>query len=124
MSMYLAIKTIHVSCAIITLFGFLLRGFWMLIESPQLNQKLVKTLPHIIDTILLLSAIILLVLSGQSLYPFNWITLKIIILVLYIVFGTIALKRGKTKQIRIKAFLLSLASITSIFLLAILKPVL
>ncbi|CAN0509196.1 unnamed protein product [Discosporangium mesarthrocarpum] len=94
----------------------------MLTESAWLQKKPVKILPHINDTFLLLTALMLAVVTG--LYPFavGWVTLKLILLVVYIVLGTFALKRGKTKQSRTGFFITSLATIVTIFLLAIIKP--
>ena len=119
---YLLVKQIHMTAASLSLLGFLIRGFWMYRESPLLQAKLTKILPHIIDTILLVSAIYL-VITLQA-YPFevNWITAKVFLLVAYIVVGTIALKRGKTKKIRIVAFIISLLIILSIFAIAAIKP--
>ena len=54
----------------------------------------------------------------------NWITLKILLLVLYSGFGTFALKRGKTKQIHVINFALVLLCIGVIFVLALSKLVL
>ncbi len=119
---YLLVKQIHMAAASLSLLGFLIRGFWMLRESPLLQAKLSKILPHIIDTILLAAAIYL-VITLQA-YPFevNWITAKVFLLVAYIIVGTIALKRGKTKNIRIVAFIISLLIILSIFAIAAIKP--
>jgi uncharacterized membrane protein SirB2 len=50
------------------------------------------------------------------------VTLKLVLLVVYIVLGTFALKRGKTRQSRTGFFIASLATIVTIFLLAIIKP--
>jgi uncharacterized membrane protein SirB2 len=60
---------------------------------------------HIVDTILLASAIALAVMIRQ--YPFAapWITAKVVALVLYIVLGSIALKHGRTPRIRIAAWI-------------------
>lgn len=71
----------------------------------MLRHKLVKILPHIIDTILLASAIALLFKVQQ--YPLShpWITAKIVALVAYIILGIVALKRGRTKQGRILALI-------------------
>lgn len=76
----------------------------MLRANKLLNLKVVKILPHVIDTILLGSAIVLTVIL--SAYPFehNWLTVKLLALVVYIVLGTIALKQGKTPAIRGIAF--------------------
>ena len=102
--MYGALKHSHMLFAVISFLFFVLRGGWMLLESPQLQKRWVKVLPHIIDTLLLVCAVSLVVVVQQ--YPFvhHWVTAKIVGLVLYIVLGTIAIKRGKTKSIRLLAF--------------------
>jgi|TARA_B100000315_G_scaffold260920_1_gene327375 uncharacterized membrane protein SirB2 len=76
----------------------------MLQARGILHHPLVKVLPHVIDTILLLSALTLTVLIGQ--YPFinGWLTAKFFALIGYIILGTIALKRGRTRRIRALAF--------------------
>lgn len=79
-----------------------------MLRTPHLLQKKwVKITPHIIDTALLVSAISLAILLGAT--PFNspWLLAKIIALLLYIVFGSIALKRGKTKTVRVTAWLIA-----------------
>jgi uncharacterized membrane protein SirB2 len=109
------------TAAVLSLLGFLMRGYWMLSDNKLLGAKPVKILPHIIDTILLVAAIYLVVVSG--LYPFvvNWVTAKVLLLVVYIVAGTIALKRGKTKKARVIALLVAVASVLAIFAIAALK---
>lgn len=123
MSVYLLIKFVHVSSAVISFLGFSLRGYWMLVESLRLQNRISRVLPHIIDTVLLLSAITLVLMSRQ--YPFvvDWVTVKIGLLVLYIVLGTVALKRGRTRRIRIIALGSALVTILTIFYVAITKPV-
>ncbi|OPX55757.1 Uncharacterized membrane protein SirB2 [Oceanospirillum multiglobuliferum] len=112
--MYAAIKHIHLLTVAISLGLFLLRSVWMLLDSPQLQKRWVKILPHIIDTALLVSALSLCVIIGQ--YPFaeGWLTAKVLGLVAYIVFGTLALKRGKTKTIRTAALVAAFISVAYI----------
>lgn len=107
---YLALKHIHVTCVVLSGLGFLLRGVWMLLDSPALKHRLVKVLPHLVDTLLLGSAILMAIASGQ--YPFvaGWLTAKLLGLLAYIVFGAIALKRGKTKAVRACFLMLALAA--------------
>lgn len=106
---YGLLKHIHVATVIITFALFVTRGIWMLVESPHLQAKWVKILPHVNDAILLASGIGLAVLLGQ--YPFvnGWLTAKLLALIAYIVLGAIALKRGKTRSIRTTAFFMALA---------------
>lgn len=106
--MYTAFKHAHMTFALISGLFFVVRGMWMVVDSPRLTQRWVKILPHVNDTLLLACAIALMVQIEQ--YPFvhGWLTAKVIALVLYIVAGTIAIKRGKTKSIRMKAFAFAL----------------
>ncbi len=67
--------------------------------------KMMRWLPHVIDTGLLISAISLAVWAGFNPIHQPWLAAKIVCLLLYIVLGSIALKRGKTQTIRIGAWL-------------------
>jgi len=98
------IKTIHVSCVILSFSGFLLRGIWMMLDSALLASKWVKIIPHIIDSVLLLSALSMVYLQSFSILQNDWLLIKIAALLAYILLGTIALKRGKTKKIRVIAW--------------------
>ncbi len=101
---YFLLKHIHVSCAVISIVLFFLRGIWSFNDSPIMRQRWVKIVPHYIDTALLASALGLAYTIGQ--YPFvdAWLTAKFFGLVLFILLGTIALKHGKSKSIRIAAW--------------------
>ena len=114
---YVLLKHIHAVAAAIVLILFVLRGIWMVADSPMLQRKWVRVLPHVNDTLLLLAAIGLATFTG--LVPF--VIAKIAGLVLYIVLGTIALKRGRTKPIRIVAFVAALAVLAYIFAVAVRK---
>jgi uncharacterized membrane protein SirB2 len=102
---YTVLKTVHVGCVAASYVLFVVRGAWMMRESAQLARRWVKTVPHIIDTVLLASAIALAVMSRQ--YPFvnGWLTAKVVGLILYVGLGMVALKRGKTRGGRIAAWI-------------------
>lgn len=97
---YLAIKHLHVTCVVLSASLFTLRAWWMLTESPRLQAKWVRVLPHIIDTVLLTSALTLAALSSQWPFQRGWLTAKVLALLAYIVLGSVALKRGKTPATR------------------------
>jgi len=101
----LTIKFIHISCVLLSYTLFFLRGVWMLRASPTLQQRWVKVLPHIVDTALLLSAVTLAFSLSISPLSSPWLMAKIIALLLYILLGTLAIKRGKTLKIRLTAWL-------------------
>lgn len=116
---YLAIKHIHLSCVALSISFFVTRGIWMLRESPKLQQRWVKIAPHIIDTLLLSSAMTMAWMSNQWPFVQPWLTAKVFGLIAYILLGTIALKRGKTRQIRLAAWLMALVVAAYIVTVAI-----
>lgn len=81
-------------------------------------------LPHVVDTTLLGSAVTLAILGGQ--YPFqqNWLSAKVLALLLYIVLGSMALKRGRTPAIRAAALAGALAVFAYIVAVALTKQAL
>ncbi len=103
---YLLLKQLHVSCVILSGAGFLLRAVWMLTESPLLQQRAVRVVPHVVDTALLGSAIAMAVVSAQWPFANDWLTAKLAGLLFYIGCGTMALKRARSKARR-TAFLLA-----------------
>lgn len=121
---YLALKYFHMACAALSGSLFVLRGIWMLRDSAMLQRRWVRVAPHVVDTLLLASALILVIWSRQ--YPFvqNWLTAKIIALIVYIALGAIALKRGRNKTVRVCAFIAALAIFAYIGSVAMTKQVL
>ena len=59
--MYETVKLIHISTVVLTILGFMLRGYWMLTGSPNLRLRVTRIAPHVIDTVLLASGIALIV---------------------------------------------------------------
>jgi uncharacterized membrane protein SirB2 len=108
-SLYLAVRTIHVACAAVSITGFAARGALMLAGSPLLQRRFVRIAPHVVDTVLLASAVWLAWFLGQVPFVHAWITAKIVALLAYIVLGMIALRRGGTRALRISAFCAALA---------------
>ena len=118
---YYALKYLHMSCAALSGGLFLLRGCWMLFQPARLQQRWVRVAPHVIDTALLASAVTLAVLSGQYPLAQGWLSAKVLALLLYIVLGTVALKRGKTRAVRATAFAAALACFGYIVAVAVSK---
>jgi uncharacterized membrane protein SirB2 len=100
----IAVKYFHIGCVLLSYSLFFLRGVWMLRSADKLQHRWVKVLPHIIDTALLLSAVTLAYQLSLSPLSSPWLMTKIVALLLYILLGTIALKRGKTIRIRLAAW--------------------
>ena len=98
--MYEIVKHTHLTAIALSMVLFLLRFVLNAMQSPMLQKKWLKILPHIVDTVLLVSAATLCVLLKQ--YPFvdAWVTEKLLALVMYIFMVTLALKLGRTGFMR------------------------
>jgi uncharacterized membrane protein SirB2 len=118
---YSTIKIVHVTFVVASYLLFTLRGWWMLRGSEMLAERWVRIVPHVVDTVLLASAVTLAVLIRQ--YPFEapWITAKVTGLVAYIGLGTIALKRGRTLRVRFAALIAAQAIFFYIVAVAVTK---
>lgn len=118
---YIALKHLHVTFVALSGLLFLVRGIWMLRDSPRLQQRWARIVPHVVDTLLLASAIGLAVVSHQYPGQMPWLTAKVVGLVAYVVLGTIALKRGRTQSVRTAAFVGALACFAYIVAVAVTK---
>jgi uncharacterized membrane protein SirB2 len=96
---FLPLRALHMTCAGLSIAGFVLRWIWMLTNSRLLHARATKAVPHIVDTVLLVSAIGLVSIIGFDANA-AWLSAKIAGLIVYIVLGTFALKRGRTKGAR------------------------
>ncbi|MHB1144041.1 MAG: SirB2 family protein [Thiobacillus sp.] len=105
---YLILKNLHLATIALTLTLFILRGVWVMADSPRLQARWVRIVPHVNDTLLLASGIALAVLIQQYPLVHGWLTAKFFALIAYIVLGTLALKRGKTRSRRIAAWIAAL----------------
>jgi uncharacterized membrane protein SirB2 len=106
---YGTVKAIHVGAAALSITLFAVRGVWMLASPERLRQRWVRIVPHVIDTVLLASALLLVWQLGAGATRGGWLVAKIMALAAYIGLGTVALKRGRTRSIRLVAFAASLA---------------
>ncbi|MER0169513.1 MAG: regulator SirB [Nitrosomonas sp.] len=122
---YALLKMIHVSSVILSYSLFLLRGVWLIQDSTNLRQRWIKILPHIIDTVLLTSAVFLAMTIQQNPLQDSWLTAKVAGLLLYIVLGMVAMRFGKTRRTKIIAWVAAQCVFIYIVLVAITKsPVL
>lgn len=110
------LKNFHITLAYLTVAGFLLRGVWAVVDSPQRRQRWVRIVPHVIDTGLLLLGVVLAFNIGQS--PVSgWLGAKLLGLLAYIGFGVLTM-RARTKPLKLCGFAAALLSVGYIFAVA------
>lgn len=93
------VLAIHVATVILSLSGFVFRGVLRFSGSDLINRKWLKIAPHIVDTVLIVSAITLLLQA--SLNPLNtpWLLAKIVALIIYIGLGLIAFRFASSRSV-------------------------
>ena len=108
--MYLPLKYAHLALAVASVSGFLLRGFWMMTGSVLLGHKAVRIVPHVVDTLFFASGVALVVQLALPVMQSPWLLAKFAGLVVYIILGAIALRRGPTMPVRQLAFVGALSA--------------
>ena len=119
---YLPLKNFHLLTVCITISLFVLRFWWMRNQSVMLQRRWVRIVPHINDTLLLLSGALLVMFSHRYplLFQHSWLTEKLFAVVLYIALGFVVLgRRPRAQKVRRMAFIVALAIIAVIIRLAV-----
>jgi uncharacterized membrane protein SirB2 len=106
---YLQIRWLHIAAVVASGSLFALRGVMMLADPRNANHRALRIASIVIDTILLGAALLLVAIIHQ--YPFvhAWLTVKVVLLCVYIVLGHWALKRGRTRARRAVCYVAALA---------------
>jgi uncharacterized membrane protein SirB2 len=92
---YATLKWIHISAVSASFLGFVGRGIGLLRGATWIRHPLARTLPHLIDSILLLSAGGMLWIIHMTPWALPWLRAKLAGLVIYIAFGMIALRPAR-----------------------------
>lgn len=106
---YPQIKLVHIVAVLASGGLFFLRGLALHLGGKWAMAAPLRYLSYTIDTVLLTAALILAAILHQ--YPFvhSWLTMKVVLLVVYVMLGTYALKRGRTLRTRVICWLAALA---------------
>jgi uncharacterized membrane protein SirB2 len=101
------IKTIHVGCAALSIAGFGLRAAGKLLDAAWVKGKIARIAPHVVDTVLLASALLLAYQLGFAPWRDGWLAAKILALFGYIGLGLYGMRFARTRRQRFIAFLLA-----------------
>jgi uncharacterized membrane protein SirB2 len=118
---YPTIKAVHVTAVVLSGAGFFARGLGSLAGAAWVRGRAAKTLPHMVDTVLLLSALTLAWTLRLSPSDAPWLAAKIAGLVIYIVLGVVALRPGRPLAVRGAAWICVLATFGRIVSVALTK---
>jgi uncharacterized membrane protein SirB2 len=118
---YASIKLIHQSAVALSALGFTIRGWASLQGAAWVGGRSAKTLPHIVDTVLLASALTLAWMLRLNPANSPWLLTKILGLLLYIALGMVALRPGNHRALRTVAWVAALLVLGWIASVALLK---
>jgi len=118
---YLAVKLIHQGAVTLSIAGFLARGAGSLSGAAWVRSRTARTLPHLVDTVLLASAIALAWTLRLNPLETPWLAAKIAGLLAYIGLGMVALKPARPRAVRALAWLAALLCFAQIVATALTK---
>ena len=104
------IKWVHITAIIISGLLFLLRGSLVMTGRERIAMLTpLRFISYGVDTVLLSAALMLLTILPHAMYANGWLSLKLVLVVIYVVLGSVALKRGRTAGVRAGSFVAALA---------------
>lgn len=118
---YFTVKTLHQAAVALSLAGFFARGLGGLAGATWVRGRTAKSMPHVVDTVLLMSALALAWMLRLNPLATPWLAAKIVALLLYIGLGMVALSPRRSIKLRATAWLAALASFGYIVSVALTK---
>ncbi len=120
MAFYPQIKWAHVAAVTASGSLFVLRGLLVQANRPRWAMAApVRYLSYSVDTVLLTAALMLLTILPGAMFTNGWLTWKLVLVVVYVVLGTFALKRGRTPRVRALSFIAALLVFVTIIGIAL-----
>ena len=118
---YFAVKTLHQTAVALSISGFFVRGLATFSGAGWVRGQWAKTLPHVVDSVLLASAVALAWMLRPNPASTPWLAAKIVGLVVYVGLGTIALRPGRPMAVRALAWFGALLTVLWIVSVALVK---
>ena len=120
LAFYPQIKWVHVAAVCSSGTLFLLRGLLVQARRPEWAMAApVRYLSYTVDTILLTAALMLLTILPHAMFANGWLTTKLVLVVVYVLLGSFALKRGRTPRVRLACYVAALAAFATIIGIAL-----
>lgn len=98
---YLLFKYIHIVCAAASFALFFIRGIWAIRAYPSVQEPWARALPHVIDGLLVFSALAMFYVSFPTAWGGTWMIVKFVLIVIYVVLATFVLRFAKGKMVRL-----------------------
>jgi uncharacterized membrane protein SirB2 len=116
---YPQIKALHVGLVFASVSLFAARGSLALAGSKWVLGGPLRFLSFGIDTALLAAALVLFAMLPGAMFANHWLTAKLLLLVVYVLLGSFALRHGRTRRVRVACYLGALAVIVLMYGIAV-----
>jgi uncharacterized membrane protein SirB2 len=98
---YALVKAVHVGAVLVSGLVFLTRGLLVQAGRERWAQLApVRFASYAIDTVLLTAALMLVAMLPGAAFGNHWLTVKVALVIVYIVLGVLALRRAATRRAR------------------------
>lgn len=118
---YLCVRLLHEGLVALSITGFTARGAAGLAGARWVRSRAARRLPHVVDTLLLASALALVAMLHVNPLETPWLRAKLLGLLAYIALGAVALRSGVPRPLRATAWLAALATAGWIVSVAVTK---
>ncbi len=115
MDFYPQVKWVHVHAVICSGVIFTVRGGAALLGARWPQLKLVRRGSYSVDTILLLSAVLLFSMLPGAVFANGWLSVKLVLVVVYVIFGVLAMRPKRTRPVRAVFYLAALLTFGFIY---------
>lgn len=116
----LFLKYLHIVSVAASFALFFVRGLWVMQSYPDSQEKWVRVLPHVVDAVLVLSAVAMLATSPLNGWPGDWLTVKLALIVVYAMLALYLFRGARALTTKILVWLLALLVLLFITAIAVL----
>ena len=117
----LFLKYLHIVSVAASFALFFVRGLWVMRSYPDSQEKWIRTLPHVVDGLLVLSAVAMLAMSPLKGWPGDWLTVKLALIVIYVALRLYLVRGARTLTTKMLVWLLALLVFLFITTVAVLR---
>jgi uncharacterized membrane protein SirB2 len=118
---YAVLKGLHQAAVVVSVTGFFARGVGAFAGAAWVRARTARTLPHVVDTVLLATALWMAAILRATPGNAPWLYAKIGGLLLYIALGMLALRPGRPLPLRAGAWVAALLTFGWIVSVALTK---
>jgi len=118
---YPTVKLVHQCAVALSVTGFATRGLASLAGAAWVRSRAARSVPHIVDTVLLASGLTLAWMLQLTPARAPWLVAKLIGLIVYVALGVVALRPAVPRPLRVSAWLAAMATVGWMVSVAITK---